>query len=50
MLENNPCIERVYVPDEWLVNRLNAFGPKIIKRPFEEFDRFAVDYGGELCK
>lgn len=50
MLEANPCIKHVYVPSEWLVNRLNSLGKKVILRPFEEEDRFAVDVGGNQCQ
>ena len=50
LLKANPCIKHVYVPNEWLVNRLNEYGSKIIKRPFEEDDRFAIDFGGQECK
>ena len=49
LLEKNPCIQRIYLPDDWMLNRLNAHSSKIIKRPFEKDDRFAVDFGGQVC-
>jgi hypothetical protein len=50
LLQNSKCIARIYVPDPWLVARLNAQGAKIIYRPFERDDVFAVDYTEVNCK
>ncbi|MBC7397750.1 MAG: hypothetical protein H7333_09935 [Bdellovibrionales bacterium] len=50
LLEAHPCISHVYVPDAWLVSRLNALGKKIIFRPFEKDDVFAMDYSEVKCK
>lgn len=49
LLKENPCIKNVYVPDEWLLNRLNEFSPKVIKRNFEENDRYAIDTEEVKC-
>ncbi|MBI2605107.1 MAG: hypothetical protein HYW49_03395 [Deltaproteobacteria bacterium] len=50
LLKNNPCVRTVYVPDRWLVNRLNEFGSKVMYRPFVEDDRYAVDISKQVCK
>jgi hypothetical protein len=50
LVKNNPCIEKVYVPDKWLLNRLNELGDKVVYRPFAEDDRFSFDLEKTQCQ
>ena len=50
LLTNHPCIKKIYVPDVWLLSRLNQNQSKIVYRPFEKDDVYAVDYSEESCK
>ena len=50
LVKNNPCIEKVYVPDKWLLNRLNELGDKVIFKPFAEDDRYSFDLEKIQCK
>jgi hypothetical protein len=50
LLTNHPCIKKIYVPDPWLLDRLNQHQSKIVYRPFEKDDIYAVDYSEESCK
>jgi hypothetical protein len=49
LIQNYPCVNKVYVPDRWLLNRLNSLGEKVIYRPFSEDDRYAVDVEKKQC-
>lgn len=50
LLNENPCIKRVYVPTRYLSNKLNSLSPKVIYRKFEDDDKYAIETGGDLCK
>lgn len=50
LVKNNPCVEKIYVPDKWLLNRLNELGDKVIFKPFAEDDRFSIDVEKTSCK
>ncbi|MDO9182178.1 MAG: hypothetical protein Q7U04_07205, partial [Bacteriovorax sp.] len=49
LLKNNNCIETVFVPDKWLLNRLNEFGNKVQFRPFAEEDKYAIEVEKTQC-
>lgn len=49
IMKNNSCIQHVYLPDKWMVNRLNEFGEKIVYRPFEKDDQFSFDVERTQC-
>jgi hypothetical protein len=50
LIKENPCVKKVFVPDEWLISRLNELAPKVIRRPFEKTDRFAVSVEEVTCQ
>jgi hypothetical protein len=50
LVKNNPCIGKVYIPDKWLLNRLNELGDKVVYKPFAEDDRFSFDLESTQCK
>lgn len=50
MVKNNPCISKVYLPDKWLINRLNELGDKVVYKPFADDDRFSVEVEKTQCK
>jgi hypothetical protein len=50
LLKDKKCIQRVYVPETWLVKRLKAQGSRVIYRPMLEYDRFLVDAAEMNCK
>jgi hypothetical protein len=49
IMKNNSCIQHVYLPDKWMVNRLNELGDKVVYRPFEKEDQFAFDVEKSQC-
>jgi hypothetical protein len=49
IMKNNSCIQHVYLPDKWMVNRLNELGDKVVYRPFEKDDQFAFDVEKSQC-
>jgi hypothetical protein len=49
LLKNNSCIQTVYLPDRWMLNRLNEFGNKVQFRPFAETDRYAIEVEKTQC-
>lgn len=50
LVKNNPCVTTVYIPDKWLLNRLNELGSKVVYRPFAEDDRFSFELESAQCK
>ena len=50
IVKNNSCIQHVYVPDKWMLNRLNELGDKVIFKPFAEDDRFSFDMEKTKCE
>lgn len=49
-LKKFPCVKRVYLPEHWLLARLNSLGDKVVYRPFERDDVFAFDFTEVKCK
>lgn len=49
MVKKYPCVSRVYVPDHWMVNRLNELGNKVLFRPFADDDRYSVSVENAQC-
>lgn len=49
MVKKYPCVKKVYVPDHWMVNRLNELGNTVLFRPFAEDDRYSVSVENAQC-
>ena len=46
---NIGCVDRVFVPDVWLVKKLEGMGGKLLYKPFVEEDRFFVEFPSDPC-
>jgi hypothetical protein len=46
LLKDNKCIQSVRMPSKWIINRLNEYSDKLIYQPFEEDDRYAIEFVG----
>lgn len=46
----NDCVKRVYVPDVWLLNRLNSYGKRVMFRPMASEAEYSFELEGEVCK
>src|SRR6185437_13038189 len=49
LLDDNPCIEHVYIPSRWIVYRLRDYSSKVIYRNFDKNDRYLIEYGDSSC-
>lgn len=50
LLEKHPCIQKIYIPNYWLISRLNAVASKVVYRPFENDDVYAIEFTETQCK
>lgn len=50
IVKKYPCVNKIYVPERWLLNRLNELGDKVIYKPFAEDDRYSFDVEKKTCR